>query len=35
MPQVYPLILGVDGAGRVAEAGEAVRGFKAGDIVHG
>ena len=35
MPHVYPLVLGVDGAGRVVAAGEAVRGLKAGDTVHG
>jgi NADPH:quinone reductase-like Zn-dependent oxidoreductase len=35
MPQVYPLVLGVDGTGRVVEAGEAVRGLKPGDTVHG
>ena len=35
MPHVYPLVLGVDGTGRVAEAGEAVRGLKPGDTVHG
>ncbi|MFC1421123.1 NADP-dependent oxidoreductase [Streptacidiphilus cavernicola] len=35
MPSVYPLILGVDGVGRVVEAGEAVHGLKPGDMVHG
>ena len=35
MPHVYPLILGVDGAGRVTEVGEGVRGFEPGDLVHG
>lgn len=35
MPHVYPLILGVDGAGRVTEVGEDVRGFEVGDLVHG
>ncbi|MFE9608859.1 alcohol dehydrogenase catalytic domain-containing protein [Streptomyces sp. NPDC006012] len=35
MPHVYPLVLGVDGAGRVVRAGEAVRGPAPGDIVHG
>jgi NADPH:quinone reductase-like Zn-dependent oxidoreductase len=35
MPHVYPLVLGVDGAGRVTEVGEGVRGFEPGDLVHG
>lgn len=35
MPYVSPLVLGVDGTGRVTEAGDAVRGVKPGDIVHG
>jgi NADPH:quinone reductase len=35
MPYVYPVILGVDGTGRVTEAGDAVRGLKPGDTVHG
>lgn len=35
MPHVYPLVLGVDGTGRVVEAGEAVRGLQPGDTVHG
>ncbi|MFB7497156.1 NADP-dependent oxidoreductase [Streptomyces sp. NPDC056161] len=35
LPHVYPLVLGVDGAGRVVQAGEAVRGLEPGDIVHG
>ncbi|HEX6520718.1 MAG TPA: NADP-dependent oxidoreductase [Streptosporangiaceae bacterium] len=35
MPHVYPLILGVDGAGFVAAAGEGVRGLRAGDAVPG
>ena len=35
MPHVFPLVLGVDGAGRVAEVGEGVRGFEPGDTVHG
>ena len=35
MPHVYPLVLGVDGTGRVVEAGEGVRGLKPGDTVHG
>ncbi|MFC1407227.1 MULTISPECIES: NADP-dependent oxidoreductase [Streptacidiphilus] len=35
MPSVYPLVLGVDGVGRVVEVGEAVRGFKRGDMLHG
>jgi NADPH:quinone reductase len=35
MEHVYPLILGVDGTGRVESAGEAVRGFRPGDTVHG
>jgi NADPH:quinone reductase-like Zn-dependent oxidoreductase len=30
-----PLVLGVDGTGRVTEVGEGVRGLKAGDVVHG
>ncbi|MBK3570589.1 NADP-dependent oxidoreductase [Streptomyces sp. MBT62] len=35
MPHVYPLVLGVDGAGRVAEVGEGVSGLGPGDVVHG
>ncbi|MFD3926038.1 NADP-dependent oxidoreductase [Streptomyces sp. NPDC058614] len=35
MSHVYPLVLGVDGAGRVTEVGEGVRGLKPGDLVHG
>jgi NADPH:quinone reductase len=35
MPHVFPLILGVDGAGRVEVAGEGVRDLRAGDAVHG
>jgi NADPH:quinone reductase-like Zn-dependent oxidoreductase len=35
MPHVYPVVLGVDGMGSVVEAGEAVRGLKPGDSVHG
>ena len=35
MPHVYPLVLGVDGAGLVVEAGEAVRELKPGDNVYG
>lgn len=35
MPHEYPLILGVDGAGRVEAAGEGVSGLRAGDAVHG
>ena len=35
LPHVFPLVLGVDGTGRVVEAGEGVRGLKPGDIVHG
>jgi NADPH:quinone reductase-like Zn-dependent oxidoreductase len=35
MPHVYPLILGVDGAGRITEVGEGARGLKPGDVVHG
>ncbi|HTU71923.1 MAG TPA: NADP-dependent oxidoreductase [Trebonia sp.] len=35
LPHVYPLVLGVDGAGLVVEAGGAVHGLKPGDSVHG
>nr|WTB28710.1 NADP-dependent oxidoreductase [Streptomyces sp. NBC_00830] len=35
MPYVTPLVLGVDGMGRVTEAGEGVRGLRPGDTVHG
>ncbi|MFD4502673.1 NADP-dependent oxidoreductase [Streptomyces sp. NPDC058457] len=35
MPYVTPLVLGVDGMGRVTETGEGVRGFRPGDTVHG
>ncbi|MER5795477.1 NADP-dependent oxidoreductase [Streptomyces sp. NPDC001980] len=35
MPYVTPLVLGVDGTGRVAETGEGVLGFRPGDTVHG
>lgn len=35
MPHVYPLVLGVDGAGTVTAVGEAVRGLQPGDTVHG
>jgi NADPH:quinone reductase-like Zn-dependent oxidoreductase len=35
MPSVFPLVLGVDGAGRVVEVGDGVRGFAHGDLVHG
>jgi NADPH2:quinone reductase len=35
MPHAFPLILGVDGAGRVEVAGEAVHGLTAGDAVYG
>jgi len=35
MPHVYPLVLGVDGAGRVTEVGEGVSAFEPGDLVHG
>ncbi len=35
MPHVYPLVLGVDGAGRVTEVGAGVRGFEPGDLVLG
>jgi NADPH:quinone reductase-like Zn-dependent oxidoreductase len=35
MPHVHPIVLGVDGAGRVAEVGEGVRGLRVGDSVHG
>lgn len=34
-PHVYPLILGADGAGRVTEVGDGVRGLEPGDLVHG
>jgi len=35
MPHTFPLVLGVDGAGRVEAAGEAVQALRPGDIVHG
>ncbi len=35
MPHTFPLILGVDGAGRVEAVGEAVRALRPGDTVHG
>jgi NADPH:quinone reductase-like Zn-dependent oxidoreductase len=35
MPHVHPIVLGVDGAGSVAEVGEGVRGLRVGDSVHG
>jgi len=35
MPHVFPLVLGVDGAGRVSGVGEGVRGLEPGDVVHG
>ncbi|MFE2040268.1 NADP-dependent oxidoreductase [Streptomyces sp. NPDC059477] len=35
LPQMYPLVLGVDGAGEVVEAGEGVHGLAPGDLVHG
>jgi NADPH:quinone reductase-like Zn-dependent oxidoreductase len=35
MTHVYPIVLGVDGAGRVTEVGEGVRGLTVGDSVHG
>ncbi|MFF2847368.1 NADP-dependent oxidoreductase [Streptomyces sp. NPDC058001] len=35
MPHTNPLVLGVDGMGRVTEAGEEVRGLTVGDLVHG
>ena len=35
MPQVFPLVLGVDGAGQVTEVGEGVRALAVGDAVHG
>ncbi|WP_089100206.1 NADP-dependent oxidoreductase [Streptomyces hyaluromycini] len=35
MPYVTPLVLGVDGMGRVTETGEGVLGFRPGDTVHG
>lgn len=34
-PHVFPLVLGVDGAGRVSEVGEGVRGLEPDDVVHG
>jgi NADPH:quinone reductase len=35
MPHVYPMVLGVDGAGVVEAAGEGVGGLRPGDLVHG
>jgi len=35
MPHVYPMVLGVDGAGVVEAAGEEVGGLRPGDLVHG
>jgi NADPH:quinone reductase len=35
LPTTRPLVLGVDGAGRVVEAGASVRDFAPGDLVHG
>lgn len=35
LPTTLPLTLGVDGAGRVVEAGGSVVGFAPGDLVHG
>ena len=35
LPTVQPLILGVDGVGRVAAVGASVTGFAVGDVVHG
>jgi NADPH:quinone reductase len=35
LPHVFPLILGVDGAGRVVTAGDQVTGLRPGDLVHG
>lgn len=35
MPHTFPLILGVDGAGSVQAVGDAVRGLRPGDTVHG
>ncbi|WP_217562210.1 NADP-dependent oxidoreductase [Streptomyces sp. GbtcB6] len=35
LPHVTPLVLGVDGAGRVTETGEGVHGLEPGDLVHG
>jgi NADPH:quinone reductase-like Zn-dependent oxidoreductase len=34
-PHVFPLVLGVDGAGSVVAVGEGVQGVKPGDVVHG
>jgi NADPH:quinone reductase len=35
MPHVYPMVLGVDGAGVIEAAGEGVAGLRPGDVVHG
>jgi NADPH:quinone reductase-like Zn-dependent oxidoreductase len=35
LPTTRPLVLGVDGAGRVVEVGASVTGFAPGDLVHG
>lgn len=34
-PHVYPIVLGVDGAGQVNQVGDGVRGLQPGDLVHG
>lgn len=35
MPHVYPVVLGVDGAGQVSQVGDGVRELQPGDFVHG